>query len=833
VEQFLLSIIRRWFWIIGLATLIAGLATYWVSAQQPTVYEAQARLIVGPGVESPNPDLNSLRAGGQLIQTYAELATTRPLLQAIIDDLDLDISTDILNENIEVVSNDETQILTIRVQDRDPVRASIIANAVAERLVRVSPSGAGEPDAQLKGQMRDQAEKVEASIASSEAAIKRLEASLQSTPDQTAQSSIGGSVAQANIVSTSERIHQLEAELQAAFDVDRQRLISSQILPETVAGIEARIEELQADFQAATDIQSQLVILTRVAQERDHLSNLEGTEVERQQRILDQILQEGIANAEKRIAQLEADLQDAGSADDQRLVGDQIEQERDRLADLQRSNVEGQRQILSQVASENVASIEARIAQLEAAFQATTDPETQRQILGQNAQERQRLFDTQRAEWERQHQILGQVLQVIVASTEAVITQLEADLQVAPTDVETQQIIAQISQERARLTDAHRTLATLYASLYESLQETFTNQVKIVEPAVVGVPTATQLHFKILLGAIAGLILSLTIVLGFEYFDDTIRSGRELSQTTNLPVLATIARHKALRAVGRGGLVVQALPESHAAESYRMLGTKLLPKRAMKKQAQRLILAENGKASGAGQDTSDDHPLRSVLVSSAQVNDDTGQIAANLAVVLSQAGHQVTLVDANLHRPTIGPLFGLDTQYGLAELLTDQAKSPELIPVDWAPGLSILPSGAAPPNPFELLASSRIAYLIQELQSQVDFVIIAASPLLSVADSLILASQVDGVVIVARSGKTRRDMVNYAVESLFSHDANILGIVLDHNRSSRWPVSSRRTSAADARVGGKSKVAENLETRVFDGDESARSVTGSWGKQSY
>jgi len=116
------------------------------------------------------------------------------------------------------------------------------------------------------------------------------------------------------------------------------------------------------------------------------------------------------------------------------------------------------------------------------------------------------------------------------------------------------------------------------------------------------------------------------------------------------------------------------------------------------------------------------------------------------------------------------------------------------------PNLSILPSGPIPPNPFELLVSTRMATLIKELESQADIVLVATSPLLSFADSLILASRVDGVVILLRSGTATRDMVRDTVESLRSLNARIIGTIFDYNRSVRKPVAGRQDTKLKTQV---------------------------------
>lgn len=781
MEQLILNIIRRWLWLLVLATLVAGLTAYGMSKQQSPTYEATARLIIGPGVDSPDPSLNDLRTGSQLMQTYAELVTTRPVLQAVIDDLNLSISLDRLDRNITVRSDSETQILSIDVQDGDPAQAAAIANAIAGMLVGLGPSGASGPKAQLRAQMHSQAEKIEESIASSETRIEQLEGDLKATTEAETQRLTGDRIVQESVASTEARIKQLEAELQAATDVDRQRLISNQILQETISTSEARIKQLEADFQAATEVDRQRQLLDQIGQERSHLSDLERADVERQRRLLDQILQESIASTEARIKQLETNLKAATEVDRQRSINDQLSEERKRLSDLESADVERQRRLLGQILQENVASAEEKVRQLEAELQAATDVDSQRQLLNRIAQERKRLFDGERTGVEKQRQILDQMLQVSIVSTEATIKQLQTQLPVA-IEVETQRMILdQLSQERSHLSNAQLALA----QLYDALQKPLTNQIKIIEPAILGKPVDSQLKLRVLIAGLAGLVLALTIALAFEYFDNTVKTEEDLTQATDVPVLGAIARHKPLRGIGGERLIVQALPESQAAENYRMLGTKLLLSRYKTKHAYHRVLAENQDAQGIEQLLSNGgYPLRSVLVSSSQVSDDASETAANLAVVLAQAGRRVILVNAYLHRSVLDQMFGLTDQIGgLTNVLTEQSPTLELTAVNWAPGLSILPSGPVSPNPFELLASTRMADLIEELESRADMVIIAASPLLSFADSLILASYVDGVVIVAHSGQTRREIIGDVVESLRSFDAHIIGTVFDHNYS--------------------------------------------------
>ncbi|MFQ5856325.1 MAG: Wzz/FepE/Etk N-terminal domain-containing protein [Anaerolineae bacterium] len=780
------NIVRRWMWLLMLAILVASATSYWVIKEQPPVYQAEARLIVGPGVDSLSPDLNALRTGGQLMQTYAELATTRPVLQAVIDDLDLGMSPDTLDENIKVRSDNETQILSIQARDGDPGRAAAIANAVAERLVRLSPAGIGGAETQLKSQMRSEAVKLQEIITSTEARIKQLEADLSATITEETQPLISSQVPQTITAGTESRIKQLEADVQAATDMEGQHQVSSQVLQQQIASTEAEIKQLEGDLRNTTDVEMQRQLLDQIARERSHLADVLRTDVGRQHLFLDQLLKDITASTRARIEQLEADLETAIDMETQSLIGNQIEQERSRLSDVQRTNLRRQRLILDQSLQQSANITEARIGQLEADLKVTLDEGTRRLILVQIAQERSHLSDVQRTDVDKQHQIIDQTLQMIVASTEATIQQLATNFEAA-TNVETQRLILdEIAQERNRLSDAHQSLALLYASL----QDSSINQLNIVEPATTGTPVASQLRLRVLMAGMAGLILALAIALAFEYFDDSVKTADDLARVTGVPVLGTIAKHKALHGVGRSRLAVRALPGSRATQDYHMLGSR--------------VVFSNG-----------DRPLHSVLLSSSQVGDDPSEIAANLAVTLAQTGTQVVLVDANLHRPTIDRLFGLadgrgpstesrpevpveELGTGLTEALMERCEQPQLVSIDWAPGLSILPAGSVTPNPFELLASPTMVNLIEQLERQADIVIIAASPNVSFADSLILASHVDGVLLVARSGKTRREAVAGAVDHLRSLNAHVIGTVLSNHHGGLRSVPRRTTVPAPA-----------------------------------
>ena len=172
-----LNIVRRYAWLLILAALVASLTSLFVLNGQPTLFEAKTRLLVGPTVDSPNPDLNALRIGGQLMTTYADLVTTRPFLESINSKLGQKMNLEQLGGMIETKQNTEARILTILVRDEDPKQAVAIANAAAQTLFEMSPSP-DNPTSVLRAQMSTQAHQLEQIITSAEASIQQLETEL-------------------------------------------------------------------------------------------------------------------------------------------------------------------------------------------------------------------------------------------------------------------------------------------------------------------------------------------------------------------------------------------------------------------------------------------------------------------------------------------------------------------------------------------------------------------------------------------------------------------------------------------------------------------------------
>ncbi len=178
-----------------------------------------------------------------------------------------------------------------------------------------------------------------------------------------------------------------------------------------------------------------------------------------------------------------------------------------------------------------------------------------------------------------------------------------------------------------------------------------------------------------------------------------------------------------------------------------------------------------------------DKPLRTMVVTSAGPEEGKSTTLANLAVTLAQAEKKVILVDCDLRRPSQHEIFEVENGVGLTTMVVDEEafKNPPLqeTPV---PNLKLLPSGPLPPNPSELLGSRRMEEIIATLRERADLVLFDAPPIIAVTDAAVLASKVDGVLLVINAGTTKRDHAQRAKALLEKVNARLVGAVLNNVR---------------------------------------------------
>lgn len=288
------------------------------------------------------------------------------------------------------------------------------------------------------------------------------------------------------------------------------------------------------------------------------------------------------------------------------------------------------------------------------------------------------------------------------------------------------------------------------------------------------VPVAPKRRQAIVLAALFSLILGISLSRYLDYLDDSIRSSEDVETLLRLPALAVLptiggtARHRLLAAMpgssrsnGRNKgaeLLLNESQRSPLAESYRQLRTSVL-------------LSSAGGAP------------RTLLITSSQPGEGKTTTVVNTAIILSQTGAKVVVIDADMRRPRLHSIFNLNNESGLSGILASKMSEAEMlmcIQQHEASGLYVLTSGRVPPNPAELLGSDQLRTLMSVLGNTFTHVVIDSPPVASFTDGVLLSSVADGVLLVVHSGAASRHIVRRSKQLLTDVGAKIFGVVLNN-----------------------------------------------------
>lgn len=174
-----------------------------------------------------------------------------------------------------------------------------------------------------------------------------------------------------------------------------------------------------------------------------------------------------------------------------------------------------------------------------------------------------------------------------------------------------------------------------------------------------------------------------------------------------------------------------------------------------------------------------DEKIKVIMITSAGPGEGKTFTAANLAVVMAQAGNKTLLIDCDLRKPKIHKIFGLWSTCGVSNLLADVEISEPGIVNSGIENLQILTSGTRPPNPSELLESAKMHQFINSLRNEYDYIILDTPPILIVTDAQIISKYSDGCLLVVTSGETEKESLLKGKEALEKVNSKILGVVLN------------------------------------------------------
>ncbi len=279
---------------------------------------------------------------------------------------------------------------------------------------------------------------------------------------------------------------------------------------------------------------------------------------------------------------------------------------------------------------------------------------------------------------------------------------------------------------------------------------------RVIETAQVpDTPVRPKRLQSMIFAALIGLFVGLCLALLQEFLDDRINTVADADRVLQLPSLGHVPALSAADA----HLLPQMKGLDPASESYRVLRTNI-------------------------HFATVDAPARTLLVTSSNPGEGKTTTAANLAFAMAMDGKKVILVDTDLRRPSLHKLLDIPAVPGLTDVLLGHAP---LLPVEVMPGLSVLPSGTTPPNPGELLNSRKFRNLVLELTEQAEIIIFDSPPVLVAADAAILASQMDGTIIVVETGSTKKASARRTLTLLRQARAAVLGVAYNKMRRADAP----------------------------------------------
>lgn len=399
--------------------------------------------------------------------------------------------------------------------------------------------------------------------------------------------------------------------------------------------------------------------------------------------------------------------------------------------------------------------------------------------------EYRRLSETYKAEYPKMVQLrekMDGLRQRLEIEVRRIVGGIEADYETAST----QEMLLQKSVEEQRQTvvklgedliqhnilrrevDSNR---ALYLTFLEKLKQAGVSaeyKISNIRPAekaeIPCCPSGPGRSQAIAFSMVISLVLGIGIAFFFEHLDNTIKTSEEAERFLGLLVLGRIP---ALSSVVRRN---EGKNEDGQRSPYEVISYQDMrsPLREAFNNLRTSILF-----------SSVDHPPKSILFASSQEKEGKTSLAMNTAIVLAQLGVNVLLLDSDLRMAGCHEPLKLERSPGLSDLLTGNAELASVIRKTSIPNLSLIPSGQAPLNATELLASGRMRETLEVLSLRYAYVILDSSPISGYADAAILSTLVEGVIFVVHAGKTPRGKAQEAVKRLVDVNARLIGAVLN------------------------------------------------------
>jgi capsular exopolysaccharide synthesis family protein len=345
-------------------------------------------------------------------------------------------------------------------------------------------------------------------------------------------------------------------------------------------------------------------------------------------------------------------------------------------------------------------------------------------------------------------------LETELARKQGEVNSAETALAQAESNAAAQSEIDRLTDHVLRMRDAYSRLLQSYEDI-RIAEASSLNNILIDEHARVPTsPISPRTMSNTILATVVGALLMAGLAFVIEYLDDTIKDPDTLEQELGLSTLGMVPlfSYKDVKET----LIMVTQPRSPIAEAYRQVRT-------------------NIQYVGVSRD------LKKLLITSPNAAEGKTVTSANIAVALAQAGNQVILVDTDMRRPNLHRLFGCSNTCGITNLLlgVNEETETSCLQITMVPNLRLLTSGPIPPNPAELIGSTRMAEVATWLTEQADFVIFDSPPILAVTDSVLLSQMVDATLLVVKGGQTAYQALAVASRRITDVNGHIAGVLLN------------------------------------------------------
>ncbi len=340
--------------------------------------------------------------------------------------------------------------------------------------------------------------------------------------------------------------------------------------------------------------------------------------------------------------------------------------------------------------------------------------------------------------------------------------------------------IIEISYESLKPTEASKIANAISEAFVQECKRLLpASQINVIDKALVPYkPIKPNKTINCLLAFLCGLMLSTSISFFIEYLDNKIKTEEDLEKYLDIPFIGIVPKCLKMKE-----LIVRKEPKSFITEAYKKIRTNIL-----------FSLENKG--------------LKTFLVTSANPKEGKTIVSTNTAYVIAQTGKKTLLIDCNLRNPFIHKYFSVINKDGIAEFINGTSRMEDVI-IKIGDNLDIITAGLMTDNPAEVLATQKMKFFIKKMESQYDCIIIDTPPLLPVTDTLILASERIGIVLVVNTEAPNIDSCKKSKELLLKYNSIIIGAVLNEIQKKSFSGSRNEFKGKEKIKASQACVAKN------------------------